>query len=54
MFVVMLDRFSGAKKILLDPPLAKGDVLRARFFPLFEKEGLGEIFDCSNRQRIGP
>jgi hypothetical protein len=50
----MFDRFSSAKKIPLDPPLTKGDVFWAGLFPLFEKEGLGEIYDYSNRQRIRP
>ncbi len=52
MFLVMFDRFSSTKKIPLDPPLSKGDVFWAGLFPLFVKEGLGEIFDHSNRQRI--
>ena len=52
MFLVMFDRFSSTKKIPLDPPLSKGEVFWARLSPFFEKEGLGEIFDHSHRQRI--
>jgi hypothetical protein len=51
MFVVIFE-ISSAKKIPLDPPLSKGDVFRAGLFPLFGKEGQGEIFGYSNRQRI--
>jgi len=50
----VVDRFSSAKKIPLDPPLTKVDVFWDRLFPLFEKEGLGEIYDDNNRQRIRP
>jgi hypothetical protein len=49
----MFDNFLIGKKIPLYPPLTKGDVFWARLFSLFEKEGLGEIFDCGN-QRIKP
>jgi len=52
MFVVMFDRFFSGRKIPLDPPLSKWDVLRAQFFSLFEKEGEGEIFEYSERQRF--
>jgi len=52
MSVVMFDRSCSGRKIPLDPPLSKGDVLRARFVPLFQKEGEGEIFEYSKRQRF--
>jgi hypothetical protein len=34
--------------------LLKGDVFLRGLFPLFFKEGLGEIFDCGNRERTKP
>jgi hypothetical protein len=43
----MFDGFLAGKEIPLYPPLSKGDVFRARF-PLFEKEGLGEISGYNN------
>jgi hypothetical protein len=52
MSVVMFDRFCSGRKIPLDSPLSKGDVLRGRFVPLFQKEGEGEIFEYSKRQRF--
>ena len=52
--LIMSERFVSAKKIPLNPPLSKGDVSRAGRFPLFEKEGLGEIFDNGKPQRIMP
>lgn len=53
MFVFLLDKFAGDKKIPLDSPFSKGDVLPEQFLPLFEKEGLGEICDCSYRHGLG-
>ncbi len=51
-FVVMFDGFSEkSPSILL---LLKGDVSLRGLFPLFFKEGLGEIFDCGNRERTKP
>jgi hypothetical protein len=52
MFVFLFDKFAGAKKIPLYPALLKADVLPEQFLSLFEKEGLGEICDCSYRHGI--
>jgi hypothetical protein len=52
MVVGMYNRFFGAKEIPLNPPLPKGDSLWARDLPLFEKEGLGEIYDTSHQQTM--
>ena len=41
-------------EIPLDPPFVKGGCFPTRTFPLFFKEGLGEIFDCGNRERTKP
>jgi hypothetical protein len=38
-----------AKEIPLNPPLFKGGICPTREFPLFEKEGLGEILDKSEK-----
>ena len=51
-FVVMFDSFSEKSPSI--PLLLKGDVSLRGLFPLFFKEGLGEIFDCGNRERIKP
>ena len=55
-FVVMIDWASDSKKIPLNPPFSKGegDGRGVWFFPLFEKEGLGEIFYNHKFQRIRP
>ena len=50
----MSDWISNAKKIPLNPPFSKGEAPRLGSFPLFEKEGLGEISDNATRQRINP
>ena len=39
-------------KIPLNPPLVKGEFRQGGLFPLFEKEGLGEIFSNGKPQRI--
>lgn len=54
MFVFLFDKFSGAKKIPLYPPLLKGEVLPEPFLPRFEKERLGEIFDYSAPRQFRP
>lgn len=51
-FVVMFDSFSEKSPSI--PLLLKGDVSLRGLFPLFFKEGLGEIFDCGNRERTKP
>jgi hypothetical protein len=39
-----------AKKIPLNPPFSKGEFAQRGAFPLFEKEGQGEILDkCEAR-----
>ena len=45
----MFDSFSEKSPSI--PLLLKGDVFLRGLFPSF-KEGLGEIFDCGNRERI--
>ena len=52
-FVVMFDSFSEKSPSI--PLLLKGDVFLRGLFPLFlRKKGLGEIFDCGNRERTKP
>ena len=51
-FVVMFDSFSEKSPSI--PLLLKGDVFLRGLFSLFFKEGLGEIFDCGNRERTKP
>ena len=59
-FIVMFDGFSEKSPSI--PLLLKGDVFLRGLFPLFEKacpersrrKGLGEIFDCGNRERTKP
>jgi hypothetical protein len=51
-FVVMFDSFSEKSPSI--PLLLKGDVFLRGLFLLFFKEGLGEIFDCDNRERTKP
>jgi hypothetical protein len=34
-----------ARKIPLNPPFSKGEINHDNYFPLFEKEGPGEILD---------
>ena len=51
-FVVMFDSFSEKSPSI--PLLLKGDVSLRGLSPLFFKEGLGEIFDCGNRERTKP
>jgi hypothetical protein len=53
-FVVMFDSLFRSEKSPSIPLLLKGEVFLRGFFPLFEKEGLGEIFDCGNRARTEP
>jgi len=61
-FVIMFDSFFRSEKSPSIPLLLKGEVFLREFFPLFEKacpersrrKGLGEIFDCGNRERIKP
>jgi len=48
---IMSDRFSSAKKILLNLPLSKGEVYGVRLFPFIE---IGEIFDNGIPQRNMP
>jgi hypothetical protein len=45
-----------AKKIPLNPPFSKGEGVGRGdwFFPLFGKEGLGEIFVYGNQLQITP
>jgi len=51
-FVVMFDSFSEKSPSI--PLLLKRDVFLRGLFHLFFKEGLGEIFDCDNRERTKP
>jgi len=51
-FGVMFNSFSEKSPSI--PLLLKGDVFLRGLFPLFFKEGLGEIFDCDNRERTKP
>ena len=51
-FVVMFDSFSEKSPSI--PLLLKGDVFLRGLFPSLFKEGLGEIFDCGNRERTKP
>ncbi|HET9548586.1 MAG TPA: hypothetical protein VFQ03_00345 [Candidatus Binatia bacterium] len=53
-FVLMFDSFFHSEKSPAIPLFLKGDVFLRGLFPLFEKEGLGEIFDCGNRERTKP
>ncbi len=53
-FVLMFDSFFRSEKSPSISPFLKGDVFLRGHFPLFEKEGLGEIFDCGNRERTKP
>jgi hypothetical protein len=53
-FVLMFDSFFHSEKSPSIPLFLKGDVFLRGLFPLFEKEGLGEIFDCGNRERTKP
>jgi hypothetical protein len=54
MSVVMLGASLRAKKIPLFPPFSKGDGFTEQSLPLFEKEGIGEIFYDGNRRRFTP